>query len=252
MANAITGILLDLGETVLNFGEVDVPSFFEEGSRAAYEHLRGRGHKLPPFRRYHLAKLLSIRWAYIKSRATDREFDAVRLLIRLHRTLRISLSREEAMSLAAMWYEPISRIAIVEKGIAGLLAEFRDQGIKLGVVSNTFIPAEILDRHLAREGLLDLLPIRVYSCQVGYRKPHRRIFEEAIRRAQVDPARTLFVGDSVLADVRGANRAGLISVLKDPGHRKKAWFFRPRHRIEKLDELRDIVRQYREGTGDRR
>jgi len=244
MAQPIAGILLDLGETVLTFGKVDVPALFEEGSRMAYDHLSRQGRKLPPFRRYHWAKLLAIRWAYIRSRATDREFDAVDLLRRLHRRLGIDLSPEGALELAGMWYAPLSRLAVVEKGTAEVLAGFRARGLTVGVVSNTFIPASILDAHLRREGLIDLLPIRVYSCEVTWRKPHRRIFEAALARGRLEAARTLFVGDSMLADIRGANRAGLISVLKDPLGRKRCWPFRPRHRIRRLDEIQRIVEEY--------
>jgi HAD superfamily hydrolase (TIGR01509 family) len=244
MAHAIAGILLDLGETLLTFGQVNVPELFKEGSRLAYEHLRGLGHDLPPFERYHRRKLLAIRWAYVRIHATGRELDSLQLLRRMHRRLGVELSREEAVELAALWYEPLSRHAVVEPGAAGLLRDLRDRGIVLGIVSNTFVPAEVLDRHLQRVGLLDLLPVRVYSCQTVHRKPHRRIFQAALQRGRLAAAQTLFVGDRPWADIRGANRAGLISVLKDPHGRKRTWFWRPRHRIARLEELRGILDQY--------
>jgi HAD superfamily hydrolase (TIGR01509 family) len=244
MAHAIAGILLDLGETLLTFGKVDVPALFDEGSRLVYDHLRNLGHSLPPFRRYHRRKLLAIRWSYARGRILGREFDCLELLRGMHRKMGIELSREQALELAGMWYEPLGRMAVVEPGSADLLRGFRDQGLTLGLVSNTFVPAEVLDRHLEREGLLDLLPIRVYSCQVTYRKPDLRIFQVALERARLAAAQTLFVGDSVLADVRGANRAGLISVLKEPPGTRRLWRFGPRHRIARLAELRGIVEQY--------
>ena len=245
MSHAIAGILLDLGETLLTFGKVDVPALFEEGSRLAYERLRGLGHRLPTFPRYHRRKLLAIRWAWARSHATGRELDVLSLLRRMHRRLGVELTREQAVELAALWYEPLSRKASVEDGTAELLRGLRDRGIVLGVVSNTFIPAEVLDRHLEREGLLDLLPLRVYSCQTIHRKPHRRIFQAALERGGLAAERTLFVGDKTWADIRGANRAGLISVLKDPTGRKRTWLWRPHHRIARLSDLRGIVDRYR-------
>ena len=44
-------------------------------------------------------------------------------------------------------------------------------------------------------------------------KPHGGIFAQALERAGCSPEEALFVGDSRLADVAGANRAGLRSVL---------------------------------------
>jgi HAD superfamily hydrolase (TIGR01549 family) len=244
MAHRISGILLDLGETLLTFGKVDVPVLFREGSRLAYHHLRKMGYHVPSFRRYHHGKLSAIRWSYAKGRALGREFDCLKLLRGMHLRMGIDLSREQAVELAGMWYEPLGRMATVEEGTADLLKGFRDQGLKLGIVSNTFVPAEVLDRHLERVGLIGLLPVRVYSCQEIYRKPDSRIFRAALERTHLAAAETLFVGDSVLADIRGANRVGLISVLKEPPGTWKLWRFGPRHRIARLAELRGIVEQY--------
>ena len=46
-----------------------------------------------------------------------------------------------------------------------------------------------------------------------YMKPHRSIFEEALRLAGVAAEEALMVGDSLAADVRGALGAGLRAVL---------------------------------------
>jgi HAD superfamily hydrolase (TIGR01509 family) len=245
MAQPIAGILLDLGETLLTFGKVDAPRLFEEGSRLAYDRLRELGFPLPSFRRYHCCKLLAIRWAYCRGHALGRELDAIRLLRRMHRRLGMRFSRELAMELASLWYEPLRRRASVEPGTARLLRDFRDSGLVLGLVSNTFVPAHVLESHLASEGLLEFLPVRVYSCDTIYRKPHPRIFRAALERTGLDPARTLYVGDRPWFDVHGANRVGMISVLKDPGGRRRTWFWRPRHRIARLEELRGIVEGYR-------
>jgi putative hydrolase of the HAD superfamily len=114
----------------------------------------------------------------------------------------------------------------------------------LGLVSNTFVPGQTLDRHLAESKLLDLLPVRIYSCDAIHRKPSPEIFQLALRRTQLEPGQTMFVGDSLEADIEGANLAGMISVLKDPQDRHRHSRIQPRHRIRRLSELRDLVRQY--------
>ena len=53
------------------------------------------------------------------------------------------------------------------------------------------------------------------SDEVGYRKPDTRIFELACATAGILPQEAAFVGDSVSNDIRGSNRAGMISVLID-------------------------------------
>ena len=92
--------------------------------------------------------------------------------------------------------------------------------------------------------MLELFPIRVYSCDVRFRKPDRRIFQIALRRGNLQAEQTVFVGDSPRADVRGANRAGLISVLKDPMGRYDRSSIRPAHHVRRITELAAIVDQY--------
>lgn len=244
MPPRIAGILFDLGETLLSFGTVDLPALFEEGSRLAYDRLQALGHRPPPFAQYHRNKLLAVRWNYLKSRLTGREFDVLKVLDYMHRGMGIQLPSEETLELAGLWYEPLGRLAVVEKGTLPALHALRERGLKLGLVSNTFIPAAILDRQLAQEGLLEYLPLRVYSCQVGWRKPNRRVFQAALDRGSLVPAETLFVGDSLPFDIRGANRMGMISVLMDPTGRKKSWWIKPRHAIRRIEEMPRVVEQY--------
>ena len=244
MPQRIAGIFLDLGETILHFGQVDIPQLFEAGSQLAYSYLKDLGLALPEFTKYHRRKLRAIRWSYFKSRITGREFNALDILDQLNRRIGIKLTPEQTIELAALWYEPLSRYAKVDEGARRTLETLGRKGLKLGLVSNTFIPAQVLDRHLERERLLDLLPTRIYSCEACYRKPDPRIFQAALRQTGLRAEETLFVGDSLKADIRGANRMGMISVLKDPLHKHERSRIVPRHRIARLEELVGIVAQY--------
>jgi putative hydrolase of the HAD superfamily len=102
----------------------------------------------------------------------------------------------------------------------------------------------VLDRHLQQEGMLDQLPLRVYSCQVGIRKPRPGIFRLALQRAALTASRTIFVGDSPRTDIAGANRVGMISVLKDPTGRHANGRARPSHLIRSILELPRIIEEY--------
>ena len=154
------------------------------------------------------------------------------------------ITPEQLDEMAWLYYEPLSRRASIEPGLPELLQGFRQRGLALGVVSNTFIPAKALDRHLSSAGLIDLLPMRVYSCDVRYRKPDRRIFRIALERLGTAAEATMFVGDNLRADIAGANRAGLISVLKDRTGLVRTRFTRPAHRVRALSELTPIVDRY--------
>jgi putative hydrolase of the HAD superfamily len=53
----------------------------------------------------------------------------------------------------------------------------------------------------------------VVSESLGWRKPHIKIFEEALRALQVKSTEGVFVGDSPLEDIDGARKAGLRTVF---------------------------------------
>ena len=65
-------------------------------------------------------------------------------------------------------------------------------------------------------GPLPLVPAIVDSTTVGIAKPDPAIFDPAIEALGTDRSRTLYVGDTVHADVLGATRAGLPVVQLDP------------------------------------
>jgi len=55
--------------------------------------------------------------------------------------------------------------------------------------------------------------VLVTSAQIGYRKPHPRIYQATLDRAGFSTADAVFVGDSLRTDVLGPQRAGIRSVL---------------------------------------
>ncbi len=244
MAMKIRGILFDLGDTLLNFGQVDVRALFEDGARLAYDYLKGLGQPLPEFAKYHRHQLWAIRWNYFISMIRRREFNSMDLMGKLGKRMGHDLNPQQLTELAWKWYEPLGKCATIEQGTKEMLEKFRDKNIKLGIISNTFVPGEVLDRHLSQVSLIELLPIRVYSCDVSFRKPHPNIFEMALQKAELGPQETIFVGDSIQADIAGSNKAKMISVLKDPLGRHAKSPIKPKHSIRQLAELEGIVEQY--------
>ncbi|MCL2701145.1 MAG: HAD family hydrolase [Phycisphaerae bacterium] len=240
----LRGILFDLGDTLLDFGKVDVFGLFEQGAALGYDYLKSIRQPLTTFPKFFRKQLWAIRWSYFKSRITRREFNSLDLLGRMSTSMGHRLTNDQMLELAWKFYLPLRQQATVESGTRELLQDFRSQGLTLGLVSNTFLPPEVLDRHLQEVDLLDLLPYRVYSSQVFYRKPHPGIFSVALSQARLEAGATLFVGDSLHADIHGANRNGMTSVLKDPTGRHANSRIKPKHRIARLEELRAIVAGY--------
>ena len=91
------------------------------------------------------------------------------------------------------------------------LAELRAiDGLRIGVVSDW---GSNLDGILARLGLDRYLDFVLASGSVGVAKPDPAFYRIAVERAGVTTAEAMMVGDSLRADVTGAEAAGLRGVL---------------------------------------
>jgi putative hydrolase of the HAD superfamily len=214
--NSLRAILFDLGDTLVDFQPMDTRAVFREAARVTYDHLAAKGARLPAFDTYARAHYRRVRWSYLWAKLTRREFNSFELLRRFHEREGLPTDEETLREVAWLWYSPVVGHAGVEADLAPTLAAMRDAGLQLGVISNTFVPGFVHDRHLEMEGILGLLPVRVYSSEVGYRKPDRRIFEAALEELGVGAAETLFVGDLVKTDMIGARRVGMRTALKQP------------------------------------
>ncbi|MGD0115977.1 MAG: HAD-IA family hydrolase [Dehalococcoidia bacterium] len=114
----------------------------------------------------------------------------------------------------------------VEPDTVETLCAFKQRGLRVGVVSNTYQSSRSLAKSLRRFGLLGSIDALVVSSEVGWGKPHPAIFEEALRRLGVQSEEAVFVGDTVLADIKGSQALGMKAVLtweyrqEDPGDAK--------------------------------
>lgn len=210
----IEAILFDLGDTLIQFGQVDHELMFRRAVRQTYRMWARHQPAMPDLRRYYLHQWFAVRWGYLKSVLRNREVDAIRLMRRACRKLSLNAPDEFFVELTWAWYEPLARIATLEPGTYRTLAELKTRGFQLGIVSNTFVPGYVLDRHLRNVGLLSFFPHRIYSYDVTYRKPDARIFRIALDRMGISAPSAVFVGDRFRTDIVGAQRVGMRGILK--------------------------------------
>jgi HAD superfamily hydrolase (TIGR01549 family) len=90
----------------------------------------------------------------------------------------------------------------------------QERGYRIGSVTNRALSGEPFRRELAHHGLLDYFEVFSISCDVGYMKPHAVIFQHALKALGVPPEETVMVGDSLRADVAGAQALGMTAVWK--------------------------------------
>ncbi|UCC96923.1 MAG: HAD family hydrolase [Phycisphaerales bacterium] len=211
----IKAVLFDLGETVLNFGRFNATQLFRRGARLSYDYLKSRGQPVGNFELYCWRNLIALRTRHLISSITKNDFNSSALLRGIGVKKGFRLDGQQWRHFAWLWYEPLSQIAHVEPNLKETLAKLTNKlGLKLGIVSNTFVSGHSLEAHLEQVGVLDFFPVRLYSYEFDFRKPDTRILSIASERIGESPQNIAFVGDRIDKDIIPALKLGMIGVLK--------------------------------------
>ena len=96
------------------------------------------------------------------------------------------------------------------------LAGLQQQGFLLGVVTNRLWGGKPFQEDLHTLNLLNYFdpPHIAISADLGVRKPNPAIFLHALNALSVPPEQAVMVGDSLTADIAGAQALGIFSIWK--------------------------------------
>ncbi len=161
--------------------------------------------------------------------APDRVGDATRALVAAAdevwaraREQHRSATMEEICRLAELAYDEAhlqayrdfwSHATFTDPDVPDLLAWLRDQGIRVGILSNTVWPSTWHEEIFARDGIDHLIDGAVYTSEIEWTKPAPEAFHAAMKAVGVgDPAVCVFVGDRLFDDIYGAQNAGMKAV----------------------------------------
>jgi putative hydrolase of the HAD superfamily len=90
----------------------------------------------------------------------------------------------------------------------------RDRGIRIGCVTNRVFGGPRFIEELRELGLDRYFEATAVSCDMGYMKPHPRIFEHVFEQMSITPAETAMVGDSLRADVQASQAIGMTAIWR--------------------------------------
>jgi len=101
-------------------------------------------------------------------------------------------------------------------GVIETLEGLRDQGYRIGSVTNRGYSGSLFWEQMDFLGLTPLFEHVVISCDVGYMKPHPQIFHQAFELMRLEADECVMVGDSMRADVEGARTLGMKAIWIRP------------------------------------
>jgi putative hydrolase of the HAD superfamily len=110
---------------------------------------------------------------------------------------------------AAVVYSP-------SEGIFDVLDLLDKHQIRTGILSNSSFTGVVLEEELAKHNLAHRFSFLISSIDYGFRKPHKRLFQVAVRKMNLEPQDIWFVGDKLEYDIRGAIDSGLYPVWYNP------------------------------------
>jgi len=112
------------------------------------------------------------------------------------------------------WSPSLMAPAALNAEAPEVLQKLRERRMKIGLICNTGRgPGHALRERMRREGILDSFDATIFSDEVGYGKPDTRIFLTAAERLGLEPSDILHVDDNIENDVRGAQSAGMKTLL---------------------------------------
>lgn len=241
----IKGIIFDLGSTLLQFTG-DEAAIERAGAEAIAEwYLKKRHIKLDG---------LALVEAFLAERATGRE-----LALETHNEVTAQQSLSEALKKVDA---PAAAGALVEAAIKvyftleeaawvaypdaiETLKQLKSCGYRLGLYSNA-TDDKLIQRLVNQGGLRPWLSPTFSSAAWGWRKPRPEPFELIAGRWGLAPAEVVVVGDTLSADILGAQNAGMAGILvmmDEPPFNSQYRHIQPAAVAETLTALPEIVAQ---------
>jgi FMN phosphatase YigB (HAD superfamily) len=208
-------VLFDLFGTVALFAQERLPLFEWQGktTRSTMGKLRGViEEKVPlvPFEQFFTAmSAVNLELGELRNRDM-REFSSAYRFNRvlLHVGLpEAATTQQIAADLANAHMELLARATTVPPAHVSLLARVFSH-YRVALVSN-FDHSLTARRIIERDGASPYFHHVVISEEHGWRKPHPRIFTDALDALKVSPTEALFVGDSPYDDIIGAHQVGM-------------------------------------------
>ncbi len=238
---AFDAILFDLGGTLIYF-EGDKEEVIHHANRALARTVQELGYEIST---YVLINAYETRLQrYFGHRDEDLiEYTTRRLLTELLADHGYSNAPEEDVrtALQAM-YEVFEVNWHVEEDALPVLQVLKEHDCKVGLVSNAADDDDV-QRQVDNAGLRPYLDAVYTSAMVGMRKPHPKMFEEAIQSLGVtDLSRVLMVGDRLNADIAGAKKMGMQAVwitrrVNNPVRKSAVSVWEPDAQVTSLVEL---------------
>jgi putative hydrolase of the HAD superfamily len=244
MSNKITTLFFDLGYTLINFkGNVDRVLYTSYLSLS--DSLIRSGYEID--RKKFATLYQQIITRYYKAREIDNIEQPVNLFV--NRALAgfeyLPASPEILTTAIAAMFKVTEAHWHVEKDTHAVLTELKQKGYRLCIISNAS-NTEDLNNLVDDSDLRQYFDHFVISAEEKIRKPHPLIYEKALSVMSATPDKSMMVGDTLTADIHGAQKAGMRAVwitrrARRPENNRMKKVITPDYVINRLTKLPKLL-----------
>ena len=126
--------------------------------------------------------------------------------------------------------------------------QLRARGLRIGLLSNTNWPRTFHEHFLERDGLAELIDVRLYTSELGYVKPHPSVFAEALAAVEVDdPSGPCSSATGRMTTSTAPSKPGLRTVLRASPD-VPPYDVEPDEVIDRLPELVGLIDRWNTAT----
>jgi putative hydrolase of the HAD superfamily len=244
MSNKITTLFFDLGYTLINFkGNVDRVLYSSYLSLS--DSLIRSGYAID--RKKFANQYQQIITRYYKAREIDNIEQPVSLFV--NRALAGFGYNPGSPEILAAAISAMFKITEthwhVEKDTHPVLTELKQKGYRLCIISNAS-NTEDLNNLVDDSSLRQYFDHFVISAEEKIRKPHPVIYEKALSVMSATPDESMMIGDTLTADIHGAQKAGIRAVwitrrAKRPDNNRVKKVITPDYVIDRLAKLPKLL-----------
>lgn len=206
----LDAVLLDLGDTLVHLSR-PWDDVFHDNLRALFNYLTTLGLRLDS-ERFAKTFVTAFEDASAKADVYKIEIPMEDIIAKALRKSKLEVLGQDLIRNATMeFYRHEVDAWQLYPDTVETLATLKGRGFKLGLVSNAKSDWAV-QAILEKNDLKRFLDVVVTSAAMRIRKPRPAIFTRALTELNARPSESVFVGDSLEADVAGARNVGMLSI----------------------------------------
>lgn len=245
MNTRIKAVIFDLGNTLIYFDGA-WPKVMQSADQELLRHLQGQGFDLDA-RAFTSRFRAALNAYYVERDSEFIEHTTAYVLRQVLADFGFPDLDDEILAPALQSLYAVSQAHwLVEDDTLATLQALHSQGYSLGVISNAADDRDV-QTLVDKTGTRPYLDFVLSSAACGIRKPNPGIFKLGLAHWELAASEVAMVGDTLGADILGAQHAGLFSIwitrrAEAPGNRDHAETITPDARIDTLAELPALLK----------